>query len=114
MVWLALVASSFYQKELSGFLDENIKWRLAFLFYILFAGGIIIFSVFPALEKSSLLQAAIYGGLFGFFCYATYDLSNLATLKDWPLLVTVVDIAWGAFISSLTSVASYLVTGLIV
>ncbi len=114
MVWLGVAARSFYQKQLSGFLDENIRWAPALSLYFLFTAGIIVFGVFPALEKGSLAQAALYGALFGFFCYATYDLTNQATLKDWPLAVTVVDVAWGTFVSSLVSVASYLIAGLLV
>ncbi len=114
MVWLGLIAKSFYEKQLAHFLGEKVNWAAAITFYLLFVVGIILFAVFPALRKDSLSQAVVYGALFGFFCYATYDLSNLATLKDWPVVVVVVDITWGAFISALTSAASYLLASHII
>jgi len=113
LVWLGIVAKKFYQKYLSEFLSAKVNWSAAMLFYLLFVVGIILFAVLPGLEEESLTRAVLYGALFGFFCYATYDLSNLATLENWPLIVTVTDIVWGSFISGLTSAFSYWIAGVL-
>ncbi|MCJ7580145.1 MAG: DUF2177 family protein, partial [Candidatus Aminicenantes bacterium] len=77
------------------------------IFYLLFIAGILIFVVFPALEKESLTKAIILGALFGLFTYATYDLTNLATLKGWPLPIVFIDIAWGMVLSGIVSTSGY-------
>lgn len=96
MLWLGLVARDFYRRELQRFLATDVNWGAALLFYLLYIVGILIFAVHPALTDDSLARAVVLGALFGFFTYATYDLTNLATLQGWPLKVVVVDIAWGA------------------
>lgn len=108
LVWLGFVAKDFYQVKLANFLGP-VNWTAAIIFYLLFIVGIIIFAVAPALDAQSLVTAIIYGALFGFFTYATYDLTNLATLKDWPIKVVVVDIIWGMVLSGSVATASYLV-----
>jgi len=82
LVWLGVVAKSFYQKHLGYLMRPQVNWTAAILFYLLFIIGIVIFAVKPALEAQSGLRALAYGALFGFFTYATYDLTNLATVKD--------------------------------
>ncbi len=109
LVWLGYVAKGFYQQHLERFLSPNVNWSAALLFYLIYIAGILIFAVVPALEKHSLGRAALLGGLFGFFTYATYDLTNLATLKDWPLKVVVVDIAWGTVLGAVVASCSFLV-----
>ncbi len=109
MIWLGLVARNFYRKYLGCFLSPKVNWPAAILFYLLFIVGILIFAVLPSLEKRSLSQAILLGALFGFFCYATYDLTNLATMKEWPLRVTVVDLIWGIVLSGLVSAISHLI-----
>ena len=79
------------------------------IFYLLFIVGLVIFVITPAVEKNSCMYALLFGALFGFITYATYDLTNLATLKDWPLLVTLVDLAWGAILAASVSVVTYLI-----
>ena len=110
MVWLGLVAKGFYQKKLGFILSPNINWAAAVTFYLLFIVGILIFAVRPAINSNSWVQALIFGALFGFFTYATYDLSNLATIKDWPPVVVVVDIVWGVCLCTLTALFSYLIS----
>lgn len=101
--WLAVVAKPFYQKELAGFLGP-VNWPAAIVFYLLFALGCTVFALMPAASAGfSWKVAAGYGALFGFFTYVTYDLTNLATLKDWPLSVTIVDIIWGTIFVSLVA-----------
>jgi uncharacterized membrane protein len=88
-------------------LRTEFNWVAAILFYLIFIGGVIFFAVVPALEFGSWQRAFLYGALFGFMAYATYDLTNLATVRDWPLTVTVVDLTWGAVLSALVALASY-------
>lgn len=108
MLWLGLVATRFYQSQI-GFLLGPVNWTAAVIFYLLYIVGIIIFAVQPGLAAASLGKAALYGALFGFFAYATYDLTNLATVKDWPLLVTFVDLLWGTILTCSVASASYLI-----
>lgn len=108
LIWLGIAAKRFYTKHLGRFFAEKVKWPAAFVFYLLFVAGILIFAVDPALADRSLIRAAVLGSLYGLFTYATYDLTNLATLKGWPMPIVVVDIAWGMVLSGLVSVAGYL------
>ena len=109
MLWLGYLAKGFYQQNLAEFLSPKVNWSAALLFYLLYIAGILIFAVVPALEKDSLARAALLGGLFGFFTYATYDLTNLATLEGWPLKVVVVDIAWGTVLCAVVATCSFLI-----
>ena len=108
MVWLGLVAKTFYKKHLGFLMRPDIYWPAAIAFYLLFVVGLVLFVIEPALQGASWTQALIRGALFGLICYATYDLSNLATLKDWPAVVTVMDLAWGAALAGSVSVITYL------
>ncbi len=108
MLWLGVLARGFYLDKLGGFLGP-VNWTAAIIFYLIFLVGILIFAVAPALQSQSLSKAIILGALFGFFAYATYDLTNLATLKDWPIIVVVVDIIWGAVLSGSVAAISYLI-----
>ena len=108
MVWLGFVARGFYQEQI-GHLMGPINWPAAVTFYLIYIVGIIIFAVAPALDAQSLSKAIMLGALFGFFTYATYDFTNLATLKDWPLTVVLVDVAWGAVLSGSVATVSYLI-----
>jgi uncharacterized membrane protein len=109
MVWLGLAAKNFYAKHIGFLMKSNVNWAAAILFYLLFIAGLVVFVVVPALDKGSWVRALLLGALFGLITYATYDLTNLATLKDWPLLITVVDLIWGTVLAASVSVATYLV-----
>lgn len=109
MIWLGLVAKNFYQGQIGFLMKANVNWVAAIIFYLLFIVGLVIFVISPAVENNSLKQAILYGALFGLISYATYDLTNLATLKDWPLLVTIVDLIWGTVLGSTVSLISYLI-----
>jgi uncharacterized membrane protein len=109
MVWLGLVAKNFYRAQIGFLMTPNINWLAAIVFYLLFIVGLVLFVIAPAVEKSSWVHALLFGALFGLISYATYDLTNLATLKDWPLLVTLVDLVWGAVLASSISVITYLI-----
>ena len=108
MVWLTLIAKSFYREYLGFIMADNVNFTAAFVFYAIFIVGMLVFVINPALGKKSAKSALFKGVLFGIITYATYDLTNLATLQDWPIIVTVVDIAWGGFLGGLTAVVSYL------
>ncbi len=94
MVWLGLVASNFYKSQL-GHLMGDINWTAAIIFYLVFLVGLTYFAIYPAAMKGSVVTALTFGAFFGFFTYATYDLTNLATLRDWSLSVSIVDMIWG-------------------
>lgn len=107
LLWLGVVARNFYQNSLGHLLSPTVNWSAALLFYLMYIAGIILFAVKPGLDAQSLAKAAVWGALFGFFTYATYDLTNLATLKDWPIRVVFVDIAWGTLLCTLVASGSY-------
>lgn len=108
MLWLGVLARSFYQTNLRHLLSPEVNWPAALVFYLIYIAGILLFAVRPGLEVQSLARACLWGALFGFFIYATYDLTNLATLRDWPLNVVLVDIAWGTVLCTLVAGGSYL------
>jgi len=110
MLWLGVIAKGFYRKQLGFILSPNINWAAAITFYLIFIVGILIFAVRPAVNNNSWIQAVVLGALFGFFTYATYDLSNLATIKNWPLVVVVADIVWGMCLCTLTALLSYMIS----
>jgi uncharacterized membrane protein len=109
MVWLGLVARGFYKQHLGYLLSDKPNWAAAIVFYLLFIAGLLVFVVMPALEANSWRKLLFLGASFGLITYATYDLTNMATVKNWPWVVTVVDLAWGIVlatgVSSLTFVA---------
>ena len=107
MVWLGFIAKDLYRKYLGGFLSDTVNWPAAIIFYCLFIIGMFIFAIIPAVEKNMVGQAVLLGALFGFFTYATYDLTNLATLKNWPLLIVIVDMAWGAILTATVATAGF-------
>lgn len=103
MVWLGLVAKGFYRKHLGALLGPKVNWAAAMIFYLLFIVGLLVFAIRPALIQAVPLQALWLGALLGLISYATYDLTNLATLKDWPVIVTVVDLVWGTVLGGSVS-----------
>jgi len=109
VIWLTLVAKDFYSKHLGFIMTKNPNWIAAILFYLLFIVGLVVFVISPALKNDNWINAVLMGALFGLICYATYDLTNLATLKSWPILVTIIDLIWGAFVSSTVSVITYFI-----
>lgn len=109
MIWLGLIAKNFYREQIGFLMKTNINWLAAIIFYLLFIGGLVLFVIAPAMEKKDWLSALLTGALFGLITYATYDLTNLATVRDWPLLVTIVDLIWGSVLASSVSLISYLI-----
>jgi len=109
MVWLGFVANKFYQKQI-GFLMKSEPNRVAaVIFYLIFVAALTVFVIIPAIEKESAWHAVLYGGFFGLATYATFDLTSLALIKDWPLTITIVDLIWGTTLSVLVSVLTYIV-----
>ena len=108
MVWLGLIARNFYRQQLGFLLRPDTNWVAAIIFYLLFIAGILVFVVLPGLEDNSLKTTILRAALFGLVTYATYDLTNLATVKDWPLLITIVDLAWGSVLSIAVSCVGFL------
>jgi len=108
MLWLGLVARTFYRKYLGFLMAPSPNWPAAIIFYLLFVVGIVVFAVLPGLEANSLKETLLRAALFGLIAYATYDLTNLATVKDWPLIVTIVDLIWGTVVSVVVSYAGYM------
>ena len=106
MVWLGVVAKGFYRKHLGAMLSPKVNWAAAILFYLVFIAGLLVFVVKPALAAGAPVRALAFGALFGLISYATYDLSNLATLKDWPVIVTIVDLVWGTVLGGVVSWAA--------
>ena len=108
LLWLGIIAKNLYQKQIGHLLKTDINWIAAIIFYLVFIVGLVLFVLMPAVEKGNLWHAVLFGALFGFITYATYDLTNLATLKDWPIQVTLIDLAWGTFLGASTSTGAYL------
>ena len=107
-VWLSVSADLLYRPLLGDILLPGFRPVPAILFYVLYVAGIVIFAIKPALVTGRWSEAAGKGALFGFFCYATYDLTNQATLKTWPVTVTIVDMGWGTFLTACTATVGYL------
>ncbi len=109
LIWLVFIAKNLYQKHLGYIMATKVNWTAALLFYAIFIAGMLFFVINPALSKQSLQYAFLAGAFFGLVTYATYDLTNLATLKDWPLIITIIDLAWGTTVSALTCSLSYFI-----
>lgn len=107
IVWLGLVARGFYRDQLGHLMRSDVNRVAAVIFYLIFVMGLAVLVIGPAVEAGSLVQALVHGALFGFVAYATYDLTNLATLRDWPLAMTLVDLAWGAVLAASVSAITY-------
>ena len=110
MLWLGVIAKEFYRRQLDFILSPRVNWTAAVIFYLMYIAGILFFAVRPAMSNNSWGQAAVLGALFGFFTYATYDLTNLATIKNWPLVIVVVDILWGVCLCMLVALLSFMIS----
>ena len=110
IVWLSVVARTFYFSQLGDLLAPQVNWGVALGFYLLYVVGIVIFAIRPAVESGDWRTAALFGALFGFFCYATYDLTNMATIRDWPVKMSLVDMIWGTVLTSASATGGFLIT----
>jgi len=107
LVWLLGIAKSLYRDEMGDLMASEPKLMAGLAFYLLYALGATIFVTIPALSKQSLVYALQYGALFGFFCYMTYDLTNLAVIRDFPTRLAFVDMAWGSFVTAVSAGLAY-------
>lgn len=107
LTWLGVIAKNLYAKQIGSLMRPDINWIAALVFYALFVAGLVFFVITPAVEKKSWLQALTSGAFFGLVTYATYDLTNLAVAKGWPLTITLVDLAWGTVLAASVSVITY-------
>lgn len=107
-LWISVIARGYYRSQLGNLLTANVRWTAVVLFYLLFVGGLSLFVLQPALQKQSWQYAAGMGAAFGLVTYATYDLTNLATLRDWPLHMTFVDLLWGTCVCAAVSTITVL------
>ena len=114
LIWLGVVARSFYQAQIGHLMRANVNWAAAIAFYLVFVVGIVVLVVWPAIEHQSLARAVLLGALFGLVTYAAYDLTNLATLEAFPLTVALVDLAWGAVLCATVSAVTFLASSRLV
>ena len=113
IIFRSVISKKFYRDQLGALMSPKVNWTAAIIFYLIFIFGIVFFVIYPAVTGDDITMAIGYGALFGFIAYATYDLTNLATIKGWPTLVTVVDLVWGSFLSASTSTLVFLLYNLI-
>ncbi len=109
LIWIRFIARNFYRRTIGHLLAENIKAAPVIMFYVCYVGIMCYLVVLPSLQNGGLTQAAIGGALFGIVGYGTYDMTNYALLKNWPLSVTIIDLIWGSFVSSTTAIIAFLI-----
>jgi len=107
-LWLSLMTRTFYRERIGHLMADNLNMSAAMGFYLLYVVGVIVFAVMPALQSDSWKTALVLGGLLGLIAYGTYDMTNLATLRDWPVSVALVDMAWGTVLTAVSATAGYL------
>ncbi|HEY1054282.1 MAG TPA: DUF2177 family protein [Emticicia sp.] len=108
-LWLGLIAKNLYQQKLGFIMADKFNWVAALIFYLIYVGGILYFVIFPSLNNGNWQTALLKGAILGILCYGTYDLTNMATLKNWPYEIVIIDILWGAFLTGLTSTLSFII-----
>lgn len=111
MLWLGVIGKGFYDKYIEQFLADKPNWTAAGVFYMFYIFGIIYFAVLPAIEQGSVGKALLNGALFGGLAYGTYELTNLAVQKGWPVEIVVIDMIWGVVLTSSVAVAGYYIAG---
>ena len=109
MLWLGFFARSFYKEKLGFILSDKVNWAAAVIFYLIYIGGILFFAVLPALREQSWTIALLNGAVLGALCYATYDLTNMATISQWPLIVVIVYIVWCIVLTGSVSLLTYII-----
>jgi uncharacterized membrane protein len=109
LLWLGVIAKNLYKNQIGFLMKSTPNWIAAIIFYLLFIVGILIFAVLPGVEKNSLQHTLIYGALFGFFTYMTYELTNFAVIKNWPFPIVPIDIAWGVVLATVVSLVGFFV-----
>lgn len=110
LTWLGLIAKNFYARQIGHLMANDIRWLSAIAFYIIYSFAILYFSILPSVAVNQTGKILISGALLGLVCYATYDLTNLATLKGWPVKMVIIDIIWGMFATGMTAWLSFIIT----
>lgn len=105
LLWLGVIAKDLYRESMGNLMSPSPRIGAATLFYLMYPVGLVIFAVMPGVNADSVMRAAVMGALFGLFAYSTYDLTNLAVVRDWPLKLSVIDIAWGTLVSGVSAAA---------
>lgn len=105
LLWLGVISKGLYQQQIGSLLKKKPNWTAAIIFYLLFVSGLLVFVIHPAIDW---LNALVMGAFFGLISYATYDLTNLATMNKWPLKITIIDLCWGSFLGGIVSMISFL------
>ena len=103
MIWLLVIAKTMYRDSMGDLMADEPKLAAGIAFYVLYAIGVCIFVLMPAINKQSWFDAVLYGALFGFFCYMTFDLTNLSVIRNFPTQLAFIDIAWGSFATAVVS-----------
>lgn len=103
ILWLGFVAKKLYRKHIGFIMADKFNWPAAIIFYTVYLVGLMYFAVNPAIAQESVMAAFTVGAIYGFFTYITYDMTNLATLEDWPVMISIIDIIWGTLLNSLTA-----------
>ncbi|MDO8879518.1 MAG: DUF2177 family protein [Coriobacteriia bacterium] len=106
-VWLFTMSGRFYKAQLGDLMRDQPNLPVALLFYVVYVAGVLVLAVMPGVEAGSVLKAAAYGALLGFVAYGTYDITNLSTVRDWPVIVTVVDLVWGSVLTATVATVGY-------
>jgi uncharacterized membrane protein len=105
LLWLGVIAKSLYQQGMGDLMSPTPRVGIAALFYLMYPVGLVIFAIMPGVDANSVLRAGVLGALFGLFAYSTYDLTNLSVIRNWPVALSFIDIAWGALVSGVSSAA---------
>lgn len=106
--WISLTGDALYRAQIGSLLASQVFWPAAIAFYLMFVSALVLFCVQPALLMRSFSASLLLGACLGFVAYATYDLTNLATIRDWPLMLSLIDIAWGSALSAIAAGGMYL------
>ena len=108
ILWLGVIAKNFYRDKLSFIFTGEVNWQAAIIFYLIYIIGILYFAIIPGIHTGNWKIVLLNGAFLGFLCYATYDLTNMATIKQWPLSVVIIDIIWGTILTGSVALFSYL------
>lgn len=106
-IWLGFVARGFYSRQLGELMLDSPRLSIAALFYVMYSAAIVILASAPAFRSGSLTDALLLGAILGFAAYGTYDITNLSTLKNWPLVMSLVDMAWGTLLTAAVSAVGF-------
>lgn len=106
-LWIGYLAKDLYTKNLTPVINLSFNLPAGVVFYVFYMVGIIIFATYPGIVEKDIFKTILLGALFGFFCYSTYDLTNLATIKDWPIKIVIIDILWGTVLTTFIATIAY-------